>query len=94
MDLAKDLILDDYYKLKISSKRLSSGRYQVKFHASVQGRKDLYGYVLVNSNETLKMVTHKIKKKLQSIESASDYHPFHLYNMQENHDGLNFMIFK
>lgn len=95
MDLARDLILDDYYKLRISSKKLHSGRYQVKFFATVKEEKDLYGYVLVNADETLKTVIHKIKNRLQTIDSTSEHNHFHLYSIgHSSQDELNFMIFQ
>jgi hypothetical protein len=95
MALARDLILDDYFKLRISSKKLNSGRYQVKFYATVQQEKDLYGYVLVNADETLKTVINKIRVRLQTIDYTSEHHHFHLYSIGHDfHDELNFMIFQ
>lgn len=95
MALAQDLILDDYYKLRISSKRLNSGRYQVKFFATIREEKDLYGYVLVNADETLKTVIKKIKSRLQTIDSTSEHNHFHLYSIgHQSQDELNFMIFQ
>ena len=95
MDLAKDLILDDYYKLKIASKKLSSGRYQVKFFATVKQEKELYGYLLVESDETLKSVIRKIRKRLHRLDTATEFHHFHLYNIGERPlYESNFMIFE
>lgn len=95
MSLARDLILDDYYRLRISSKKLNSGRYQVKFYATIKDEKDIYGYVLVDAEETLKTVISKIRKRLQTIDCTSEHHHFHLYNMGHSfHNELNFMIFQ
>lgn len=95
MPLAKDLILDDYYKLRISSKKLNSGRYQVKFFATIERERDLYGYVLVNADETLKTVINKIKIRLETINQTSEHHHFHLYSIgHDRQDELNFMIFQ
>ena len=95
MQLAKDLVLDDYYKLRITSKKLSSGRFQVKFFATIKKEKELYGYLLVGSDETLKSVIQKIRKRLQVLEHSFEFHHFHLYNIgQELHDEANFMIFE
>ncbi|GAB4247340.1 MAG: hypothetical protein Tsb0034_26510 [Ekhidna sp.] len=94
MEIAKNLILDDYYKLRITSKRLSSGRYQVKFYATVHQKKEIYGYLLVESNETLKTVIAKIRSRLKRIESASEFAHFQLYHVGQKIDESNFLIFQ
>ena len=95
MEIAKDLILDDYYKLKITSKKLSSGRFQVKFFATIKEDKQLYGYLLVEATETLKTVISQIRKRLKTLEHAYDYQHLHLYHIgKEAQDGPNFLIFE
>ncbi len=93
MKLAKDLILDDYYKLRITSKKLSSGRYQVKFYATIRERKELYGYVLVEADETLKSVISRIRTRLRELDHSSEFRHFHLYNVGKQHQSSNLMIF-
>ena len=80
MHEAKDLMLDDYYKLRITSKRLNSGRYQVKFFATVKKEKELYGYVLVEAEETLKSVTNRIKWRLMEFDQDGSFANFHLFS--------------
>ncbi|MEQ8904121.1 hypothetical protein [Ekhidna sp.] len=92
--LAKDLILDDYYKLKISSKKLNSGRYQVKFFATIRRDKELYGYVLVEADETLKSVIKRIRRRLKELDSSVEYHHFHLYNIGQETQPSNVIIFE
>ena len=41
-----DVTFDDDYSLKLTSKKLQSGKCQVKFFANVRDRQDMYGYVL------------------------------------------------
>ncbi|MEM7299344.1 MAG: hypothetical protein AAF391_13890 [Bacteroidota bacterium] len=95
MQLAQNLMLDDYYKLRITSKKLTSGKYQVKFFATIKGEKELYGYVLVESNETLKSVIKRIRRRLKVLDSSIEYRHFHLYNIgQEVNVEPNFMIFE
>ncbi len=95
MDLAKDLILDDYYKLRINSKKLSSGRFQVKFSATIKSNKQLYGYILVESSETLKSVIEKIRKRLKVLDKSYEYRHFHLYQVGRRHqEDPNFLIFE
>lgn len=93
MELAKELILDDKYRLRISSKKLQSGRYQVKFFATIKKSKELYGYVLVESGETLKSVINRIQERLKELDTSAEYHHFHLFQVgkEELHDNL--MIF-
>ncbi|MEQ9468151.1 MAG: hypothetical protein RLN88_12110 [Ekhidna sp.] len=79
MEVAKDLILDDYFKLRISSKKLNSGRYQVKFFATVRQDKQLYGYVLVEAEETLKSVISRIRKRLKLLDRDAEYAHLHLF---------------
>lgn len=95
MEIAKNLVLDDYYKLKITSKKLTSGRFQVKFFATIKDEKRLYGYLLVEASETLKSVIAELRKRLRILEQAHDYQHFHLYDIgRESQDEPNFMIFE
>ncbi len=95
MELAKDLILDDHYKLKISSKKLNSGRFQVKFSATIKNDKQLYGYILVEATETLKSVIEKIRKRLRVLDKSYEYRHFHLYQIGRQHqEEPNFLIFE
>ncbi len=90
-----DLILDERYKLRITSKKLKSGNYQVKFFASVREQKNLYGYLLVGADETLKGVIQKIKSRLRLLDLKNDSKQFDLYNLRADtvHEP-NFMIFQ
>lgn len=91
----ENLILDEQYKLRITSKKLKSGNYQVKFFALLRGKKrELYGYLLVGSDETLKGVIQKIRRRLRSIDLNGD-RTFNIYNMRnESIHEPNFMIFQ
>ena len=89
-----DVAFDDDYKLKINSKKLKSGKCQVKFSAIVRERKDLYGYVLVDAEQTLKDVVVSIKEKLHTIHQTRDFHNLHLYSIgKSGHEDMNFLIF-
>ena len=89
-----DVNFSDHYKLRLSSKKLQSGKCQVKFYATVQGHKDLYGYVLVESDKTLKEVVSGIKEKLTTIHHSRDFHHIHLYSIgRQQPDPFNFIVF-
>ncbi|MEO9872961.1 hypothetical protein [Ekhidna sp.] len=94
MEIARNLIFDDYYKLRITSKKLKSGRYQVKFFATVKGNKQLYGYVLVEAEETLKAVIGRIRRRLQELEQAVSHKNLHLCNINQTSHPNNLMIFR
>lgn len=95
MEITKNLLIDDYYKLRITSKKLSSGRFQVKFFATVKKDKQLYGYLLVEASETLKTVIYKIRKRLKILDNTHEYQHFHLYHIgKETQDNPNFLIFQ
>jgi len=69
------------YKLKLLSKRLKSGKCQIKFIVTSDKTKGLYGYLLTESETTLKEVVNKIEHKVKSLDSASQHYQSHLYNL-------------
>lgn len=89
-----DVTFNDRYQLKLSSKKLRSGKCQVKFHATVRDRRDLHGYVLVESDQTLKNVVLNIKDRLHTIHQTQDFHQIHLYSIGKRNQGdMNFIFF-
>ena len=94
MTTYNDLILDDHYKLRITSKRLKSGNYQVKFFATVQNEKTLYGYLLVEANETLKRVIQKIRERLASLDLGYSASYLDLNADKKSFTQSNFLIFQ
>ncbi|RED94417.1 hypothetical protein [Marinoscillum furvescens] len=94
MFLDADVTFDDDYHLKLTSKKLRSGKCQVKFFASIKERKDMYGYVLVDADKTLKDVVVTIKDKLRTIRQTREFHHLHLYSIGKvGNDDMNFIIF-
>lgn len=94
MEMHADVAFSDSYKLRLSSKKLASGKCQVKFFATIKEQKDMYGYVLVDSDQTLKDVVIRIKERLCEIRYAHDFHHIHLYSIGKSRkDDLNFIIF-
>ncbi|MFT6883355.1 MAG: hypothetical protein ACI83W_000385 [Marinoscillum sp.] len=89
-----DVTFDDEYALKLNSKKLKSGKCQVKFYATIKERKDMYGYVLVDANRTLRDVVVTIKEKLNTIRQTREFHHLHLYSIGKmGKDDINFIIF-
>ena len=67
-----ELSLGGDYNLKINSKKLKSGKCQVKFHAEVNLKRKLYGYMLAESGEKLNNVVEKIIARLDRIKSREN----------------------
>lgn len=89
-----DVNFSDDYKLKLTSKKLNSGKCQVKFYATLRGQKDMYGYVLVESDQKLKEVVSSIKSKLTTIHLTNDFHHIHLYSIGKPvKQSMNFLVF-
>ena len=84
------------YKLKLCSKKLESGKFQVKFYVSKGTEtQDMYGYVLVDAKDTLKRVVATIKGRLNLMEEANEYYHTHLYAVRKAKPPRSeFMIFK
>ncbi|MEQ8582961.1 MAG: hypothetical protein RIC30_11510 [Marinoscillum sp.] len=94
LTVAADVSFDDEYALKLNSKKLKSGKCQVKFYATIRERKDMYGYVLVDANKTLRDVVVTIKEKLHTIRQTKEFHHLHLYSIgKSGRDDMNFIIF-
>ncbi len=80
------------YSLRLVSKKLNSGRCQVKFFAKLPGKGSLYGYVLAEAHDTLKGVVEGILTKLRNIGSHADFRHRHLYSIQKMDNLTNDII--
>ncbi len=90
----KEISLGGEYDLKINSKKLKSGKCQVKFKATVDTKQNLYGYVLADAGETLNHVIEKIMMRLSQVRTRDNYHHINLYKIgKRSHVDTNFMIF-
>ncbi|MEJ2005891.1 MAG: hypothetical protein P8X57_13250 [Cyclobacteriaceae bacterium] len=76
------------YKLKLTSKRLKSGRCQIKFIISNKSREqECYGYLLADSGSTLRQVVERIEQRIRNLENPELFFHEHLYNLQERHES-------
>ncbi len=95
MVVTDEIILNDQYRMKISSKKLSSGRYQVKFIATLRAGKELYGYLLAEPQESLKSVVAKIHTRLNSLNQFTEYNYYFLHQLGDYSSAQNpFLIFE
>jgi len=69
------------YKLKLTTKKLNSGKFQVKFQAFHPTKKSLYGYLLSDPKTTLKKVVERIHNHLAWRQQEYFYNHFNLYSM-------------
>ena len=80
------------YKLKLMSKRLKSGRCQIKFYVCSKTKKNMYGYLLADAGATLREVVGRIEHKIKSLDSADQYYHANLYNLASRHDDQDQII--
>lgn len=81
-------------KLRIDSKKLNSGKYQVRFQTQNEGGKEKYGYILVNEGSTLKEVVDQIRGELQKMTKSDLYFHAHLYSLGKTKQPSNVFIFE
>jgi len=79
-------------KLRLTSKRLKSGKIQVKFQVSGAESSGQYGYLLTEPKAPLKEVVAKILNNY-SIGLTMGYHR-HLYNLGGKGQDVDMLIFK
>lgn len=82
--------------IKLSSKRLSSGRCQVYFQARTKaGDCSWYGYTIAEPKDTLSEVVSRIRNRFSGADDKISLHQKALYHL--NRDVIendNLMIFK
>ena len=85
----------DGIQIKIESKKLKSGKCQVKSFAYGLASEDCYGYILVNAEQTLREVVWEIKTKLVEIGDLERYYQRHLFSIKQNVELKDeFLLFK
>ncbi len=82
------------YKLSILSKRLQSGKCQIKFEVSKIDDKVMHGYLLSEAGATLKEVVRRIEQQVKVSMSYDRLYHSHLYNLHERQQGIDVVIFK
>lgn len=61
-------------RLKIDSKRLSSGKFQVKYEVEIKGKRDRYGYLLSDPKQTM-------EETINDIVQLTGSHESHLFSL-------------
>lgn len=82
------------FKLRLKSKKLDSGRFQVNF--STEGfYLDYYGYLLAEPRTSLREVVEKIQWHLGAAQSSDRYYQPNLFSLGKRQASSGaFMLFK
>lgn len=82
------------FKLRLKSKKLGSGRFQVNF--STEGfMSDYYGYVLAEPSTSLKDVVEKIQRHLGAAQTSDRYFQPNLFSLRRREvNSGRVMIFR
>jgi hypothetical protein len=82
------------YKLRLFSKKLNSGNYQITFHAKKENQLKKYGHILVSQGSTLKEVVYTIRQELLKTGKGDMYYHDHLYSLgKPSQRNQNLVIF-
>jgi hypothetical protein len=83
-------------QIKIESKKLNSGKCQVKFYITGISSMELYGYTLVDSERTLTDVMRELKEKLFKMGGYENFYQDNLFSINRNNPIFtdNMVIFK
>lgn len=84
------------YKLKLTSKRLKSGRCQIKFTISHHSQEPgCYGYLLAESGSTLRQVIETIEERVHNFDNPEWRYHKHLYSLQDKQSAYApFLLYK
>ncbi|MDH5365803.1 MAG: hypothetical protein OEW67_02395 [Cyclobacteriaceae bacterium] len=82
------------YKLKIDSKKLCSGKHQVRFQTQNDDEKSKYGYVLADEGSSLKEVIEQIRMELLKMKKGDFYFHSHLYSLGKEKQHSNVFVFE
>ena len=82
------------YKLKLVSKKLTSGNYQINFTVK-DSCEELYGYLLAEKSVSVTDVVEKIGRHIDAMRNAERYYQRNLFSLtnRENNSG-KILIFK
>ena len=85
----------DGLQIRIESKKLKSGKCQVKFFTKGLLAEDFYGYALVEGEKPLTEVVREIKTRLSEVGSINSFYQQNLFSIKRNRmPKEDFVIFK
>jgi hypothetical protein len=85
----------DGIQLSIESKKLRSGKCQIKFQTYGLLKEGYYGYLLTEDGKSLKEIIMEIKSRLRVIGDPGAYYQRNLFSIAKRETGPDdIMIFK
>ena len=85
----------DGMQLEIESKKLKSGKCQVKFYTKGLLAEDFYGYALVEGEKPLTEVVREIKRRLSRVGSINGFYQQNLFSIKRDRvPEEDFVIFR
>ncbi len=82
------------YKLKLKSKRLDSGRFQVNFTAYGFSQ-ECYGYLLAEPKTSLREIVEKIRRHIGAMQFSDRYYQRNLFSLKNREiNSGKILIFK
>ncbi len=85
----------DGIQLSIESKKLRSGKCQVKFHTYGLLKEGYYGYLLTEDGKALKDIVMEIKSRLRAVGDPGRYYQRNLFSIERRkEDPDDFVLFK
>ena len=82
------------FKISLVSKRLRSGKCQIKFEISNADNDLMHGYLLSEAGDTLKNVVNRIEEQVRLSINGDRYYHSHLYNLHSKQRESDILIFK
>lgn len=81
-------------KIRIFSKKLPSGKCQVKFYITTHDGSPYYGYLLVEPGNTVRHVIEIILEKIKEMERPEEFYHKYLFNVGKRpYLAPDFMLF-
>ncbi len=85
----------DGIQLSIESKKLRSGKCQIKFRTYGLLKEGYYGYLLLDDGKTLQEIIMEIKSRLRAIGDPGAYFQRNLFSIEKRENGPDdIVIFK
>lgn len=90
----EEYVYQNDLKVKIFPKKLGSGKCQVKFLVNLPQSRNIYGYLLVDPEMSLRDVVHEIKYNISRYKGPEYYYQANLYSIGRKRVGSGLVFFR